>query len=52
MDGTSSQLSDLYAALREGSYDGVDRVVLNAYFGNGADSRRLSDLVGGNVRFR
>jgi hypothetical protein len=31
----SDQLSDLYAALLEGSYDGVDRVVWNAYFGMG-----------------
>ena len=31
----SDQLSDLYAALLDGSYDGVDRVVWNAYFGMG-----------------
>jgi hypothetical protein len=29
------QLSALYSSLPEGSYDGVHRVVLNAYFGMG-----------------
>ena len=29
------QLSTLYSDLLEGSYDCVDRVVLNAYFGMG-----------------
>jgi hypothetical protein len=29
------QLSTLYSSLLEGSYDCVDRVVLNAYFGMG-----------------
>ena len=31
----ADQLSTLYSDLLEGSYDCVDRVVLNAYFGMG-----------------
>jgi hypothetical protein len=31
----ADQLSDLYADILEGSYDCVDRIVLNAYFGMG-----------------
>jgi hypothetical protein len=30
------QLSTIYSDLLEGSYDCVDRVVLNAYFGRGS----------------
>ena len=31
----ADQLSNLYSGLLQGSYDCVDRVVLNAYFGMG-----------------
>jgi hypothetical protein len=34
-EGMPDQLSALYGDLLEGSYDCVDRVVLNAYFGRG-----------------
>ena len=45
------QLSALYSDFLEGSYDCVDRVVLNAYFGWGY-GRRISHLVACVVRFR
>ena len=43
-------LSDRYADLLTGSYDCVDRIVLNAYFPDGACSRRLPFLVAGADR--
>ena len=39
------QLSTLYRDLVEGSYDCVDRIVLNAYFTYGTVGRRSAELV-------
>ena len=38
-------LKDRYQDLLDGSYDCVDRIVLNAYFPLGSQSRRLSSWV-------
>jgi hypothetical protein len=48
----ADQLSDLYADFLEGSYDCVDRVVLNAYFSLGQTAGGFRTLVAGALRVR
>ena len=43
-------LSERYADLLTGSYDCVDRIVLNAYFRMGHDPRRFPFVVAGPDR--